>query len=81
MINQRIYNLAQLVVIGLATAKIFASNKKKVSGRRKKRLGCTKKGTVQDIPKLFTLVFDVQGQKKAVFKAIDSWPNGNCIQY
>ncbi|MCM4171169.1 KR domain-containing protein [Arenibacter sp. TNZ] len=60
--------------IGLATAKIFASNKINIviCGRRKKRLDALKKELSRHT-KVFTLVFDVQ-DKKAVFKAIDSLP-------
>lgn len=60
--------------IGLATAKIFASNRINVviCGRRKKRLNELKKELSRYI-KVFVLEFDVQ-DKKAVFKAIASLP-------
>lgn len=60
--------------IGLATAKLFATNKINIviCGRRKKRLAELKKELSRHT-KVFTLAFDVQ-DKKAVFKAIDSLP-------
>tara|TARA_R110000868_G_scaffold343120_3_gene604185 strand:- start:60089 stop:60862 length:774 start_codon:yes stop_codon:yes gene_type:complete len=60
--------------IGLATAKLFATNKINIviCGRRKKRLAELKKELSRHT-KVCTLAFDVQ-DKKAVFKAIGSLP-------
>ena len=60
--------------IGLATAKLFASNKINlvICGRRKERLNELKKELSRHT-KVFILEFDVQ-DKKAVFEAIASLP-------